>query len=133
MRSEEVRAASKEGAQDAYPDAVPAAEKPSASASPSPTASYTTVYNDGNEPFDPACAGGIADGLIDAQGRRFDEIDALYSVRGNEGICSGEELQPGFTRKVLYVYRVPDSAKPAMWSFSNSETFDDQSTLVRLR
>ncbi|MFF0425541.1 DUF4352 domain-containing protein [Streptomyces sp. NPDC004520] len=81
----------------------------------------TTVYNDGTESFDPACADGISQGLIDAEGRNFDPIEDQYQVKGNEKACSGEEVQPGFKRDAVFVYKVPADARPVQWAFSGSE------------
>ncbi|MEU3398153.1 DUF4352 domain-containing protein [Streptomyces filamentosus] len=81
----------------------------------------TTVYNDGTESFDPACADGISQGLIDAEGRNFDPIENQYQVKGNEKACSGEEVQPGFKRDAVFVYKVPADARAVQWAFSGSE------------
>ncbi|MEU7294921.1 DUF4352 domain-containing protein [Streptomyces exfoliatus] len=80
----------------------------------------TTVYNDGTESFDPACGMGISRGLVDTEGRNFDTIENQYQVKGNEKTCSGEEVQPGFKRDALFVYKVPTKARPAQWTFSGS-------------
>lgn len=80
----------------------------------------TTVYNDGTESFDPACGMGISRGVIDTEGRNFDTIENQYQVKGNEKTCSGEEVQPGFKRDALFVYKVPAEARPAQWTFSGS-------------
>ncbi|MFF9344759.1 MULTISPECIES: DUF4352 domain-containing protein [unclassified Streptomyces] len=81
----------------------------------------TTVHNDGNDSFDPVCGGGISQGLIDAEGRKFDVIDEVFMVKANRAAdACGEELQPGFKREAVFVYKFPADATPAEWSFSGS-------------
>ncbi|MEU2238367.1 DUF4352 domain-containing protein [Streptomyces sp. NPDC018338] len=81
----------------------------------------TTVHNDGTEPFDPVCGGGISLGLIDAEGRKFDVINDVYLVKANrKAEACGEELQPGFKRDAVFVYKLPADASPAQWTFSGS-------------
>ncbi|MFE6066947.1 DUF4352 domain-containing protein [Streptomyces sp. NPDC056525] len=81
----------------------------------------TTVYNDGTESFDPVCGGGISQGLIDAEGRKFDVIAEVFLVKANQKAeACGEELQPGFKRDAVFVYKFPADASPAQWTFSGS-------------
>ncbi|KOU89508.1 MULTISPECIES: DUF4352 domain-containing protein [unclassified Streptomyces] len=81
----------------------------------------TTVYNDGTEPFDPVCGGGISQGLVDAEGRKFDLIEDAYLVKANrKAEACGEEVQPGFERDAVFVYKLPADASPAKWTFSGS-------------
>ncbi|MFE1269926.1 DUF4352 domain-containing protein [Streptomyces sp. NPDC058758] len=81
----------------------------------------TTVHNDGTDSFDPVCGGGISQGLIDAEGRKFDVIDQVFMVKANRAAdACGEELQPGFKREAVFVYKFPADATPAAWSFSGS-------------
>ncbi|MFF5488140.1 DUF4352 domain-containing protein [Streptomyces virginiae] len=81
----------------------------------------TTVYNDGTESFDPVCGGGISQGLIDAEGRKFDIIYEVFQVKANrKADACGEEVQPGFKRDAVFVYKLPADASPAQWSFSGS-------------
>jgi hypothetical protein len=94
----------------------------------------TTVYNDGTQSFDPVCGGGISQGLIDAEGRTFDVIEDVYLVKENvkAKACSGEEVQPGFKRDALFVYKLPADARPAQWAFSGSrgEVENDQAVVT---
>ncbi|APU42708.1 DUF4352 domain-containing protein [Streptomyces sp. TN58] len=88
----------------------------------------TTVYNDGDSPFDPVCGGGISIGLVDAEGRTFDLIEDAYLVKENSNAkACGEEVQPGFKRDAFFVYKLPADARPAHWAFSGSrgEAEDD--------
>ncbi|MFF2779106.1 DUF4352 domain-containing protein [Streptomyces sp. NPDC058052] len=81
----------------------------------------TTVQNDGTDSFDPVCGGGISQGLVDAEGRKFDLIDEAFLVKANhEADACGEEVQPGFERDAVFVYRIPAAASPAAWVFSGS-------------
>ncbi|MEV7249251.1 hypothetical protein ACPXCO_34815 [Streptomyces cyaneofuscatus] len=81
----------------------------------------STVYNDGRRSFDPVCGGGISQGLVGAEGRTFDMIQDAYRVKENSRakVCS-EEVQPGFKRDVVFVYKLPAEAHPVQWAFSGS-------------
>ncbi|MFD4370870.1 DUF4352 domain-containing protein [Streptomyces sp. NPDC058486] len=94
----------------------------------------TTVHNDGTDSFDPVCGGGISQGLLDAEGRKFDVILETFLVKANhEADACGEELQPGFKRDAVFVYKFPADATPAAWTFSGSRGSDeDDLTTVRL-
>ncbi|MGX2994537.1 DUF4352 domain-containing protein [Streptomyces sp. JNUCC 64] len=93
----------------------------------------TTVYNDGDESFDPVCGGGISQGLVDAEGRTFDVIENVYQIKENQKAkACGEEVQPGFKRDAHFVYRIPADAKPALWKFSGSQGADDDLALVKI-
>lgn len=81
----------------------------------------STVYNDGRRSFDPVCGGGISQGLVDAEGRTFDMIQDAYRVKENSRakVCF-EEVQPGFKRDVVFIYKLPAEAHPAQWAFSGA-------------
>ncbi|MFD8014801.1 DUF4352 domain-containing protein [Streptomyces sp. NPDC058955] len=94
----------------------------------------TTVQNDGTDSFDPVCGGGISQGLVDAEGRKFDLIEEAFLVKANrKADACGEEVQPGFRREAVFVYKIPADASPAEWVFSGSRgmTEGDQA-VVRL-
>ncbi|MDT9688846.1 DUF4352 domain-containing protein [Streptomyces sp. P9(2023)] len=86
-----------------------------------------TVYNDGSESFTPACAQGISDGVMDADGRTF---DAVYDLTLSRDQDNCQELQPGFKERVTYVARMPKDATAAQWLFSGDDS--DTSTAVTL-
>ncbi|WP_158710560.1 DUF4352 domain-containing protein [Streptomyces flavochromogenes] len=91
----------------------------------------TTVYNDGTEPFDPVCGGGISQGLIDAEGRTFDLISDAYLVKANQKAdACGEAMQPGFKRDAVFVYKIPADVRPAGWTFSGSRGMDEDDLAV---
>ncbi|NML55284.1 DUF4352 domain-containing protein [Streptomyces sp. R302] len=94
----------------------------------------TTVQNDGTDSFDPVCGGGISQGLVDAEGRKFDAIKELFLVKANQKAeACGEELQPGFKRDAVFVYKIPADASPAEWTFSGSQGMTEGDlTTVRL-
>ncbi|MET9348978.1 DUF4352 domain-containing protein [Streptomyces termitum] len=93
----------------------------------------TTVHNDGAEPFDPVCGGGISQGLVDEQGRTFDIINQVFLVKANQKAdACGEQVQPGFKRDAVFVYKLPADARPAEWTFSASRGTDDDLAVVRL-
>ncbi|GHJ94080.1 hypothetical protein SNE510_35990 [Streptomyces sp. NE5-10] len=91
----------------------------------------TTVHNDGTDSFDPVCGGGISQGLVDAEGRRFDVIDEVFMVKANRAAdACGAELQPGFKREAVFVYKFPADATPAEWTFSGSRGMTEGDTAV---
>ncbi|MEU1321319.1 DUF4352 domain-containing protein [Streptomyces microflavus] len=93
----------------------------------------STVYNDGRESFDPVCGGGISQGIIDAEGRTFDIIEDVYQVKENvKAKACAEEVQPGFKRDAVFVYKLPADARPAQWAFSGSrgEAEDDRAVVA---
>ncbi|MFD6343241.1 DUF4352 domain-containing protein [Streptomyces roseolus] len=94
----------------------------------------TTVQNDGTDSFDPVCGGGISQGLIDAEGRKFDLIEEAFLVKANhKADACGEEVQPGFKRDAVFVYKIPADSSPAEWTFSGSQGMTEGDlTVVRL-
>ncbi|BCN82794.1 DUF4352 domain-containing protein [Prescottella equi] len=80
----------------------------------------TTVENIGKKSLDLTCGYPIAHVLLDVDKREFDSIDSLYRVEGNPE-CN-DNLQPGFTAEMQYVYEIPDSAKPLAFAFYDPET-----------
>ncbi|MBM4668744.1 DUF4352 domain-containing protein [Rhodococcus hoagii] len=80
----------------------------------------TTVENIGKKSLDLTCGYAVANILLDSDKREFDSIDSLYRVEGNPE-CN-DDLQPGFTAEMQYVYEIPESAKPLAFAFYDPET-----------
>ena len=79
----------------------------------------TTIKNTGNKSVDLTCGYPIANKLWDAGKRQFDTVDALYELPGNPG-CT-DNLQPGFSSKMSYVYEVPQDAVAEFFGFADSD------------
>ena len=75
----------------------------------------TRVTNDGSRSYDLTCSLPINTRLIDEQERLFDPIDDLYKVRDNPE-CN-DELQPGFSADMTWVYRIPQDSRATAWAF----------------
>ncbi|MEV7526706.1 hypothetical protein [Streptomyces sp. NPDC091371] len=91
----------------------------------------TTVFNDGSQPFDPVCGGGISMGLVDDKARTFNNVDNVYKVKGNGEEACLNEVQPGFKRDAVFAFMVPADAKPAAWAFSGDRN-PRTATLIRV-
>ena len=59
--------------------------------------------------------------LVDLAGRQFDSIENLYDVAGNPE-CN-DDLQPGFSANMQWVYRVPAGTKITGWAFADATDF----------
>lgn len=81
---------------------------------------HTTVENIGTKSMDLTCGYPIANALVDVQTRSFDTIDDLYRVEGNPE-CN-DNLQPGFTAEMAYVYEIPIAAIPKAFGFYTPDT-----------
>jgi hypothetical protein len=75
------------------------------------------VLNDAKTSFDLTCSYDVANKLVDDQQREFDTIENLYEIPGNPE-CN-HELQPGFSEKMIWIYRVPANAKISGWTFAD--------------
>ncbi|UUU45124.1 hypothetical protein [Streptomyces sp. NBC_00162] len=75
----------------------------------------TKVFNDTKEGMDLTCSLPVVNKLLDEQQRRYDAIQDLYEIPGNPG-CN-DQLQPGFSDDMTYIYRVPATAKITGWEF----------------
>jgi hypothetical protein len=79
-----------------------------------------TVENVGQISMDLTCGYPIGNKLIDSNDRQFDTYDSLYRVEGNPG-CN-DNLQPGFSSEMTWVYELPLTSTPTMFGFYDSET-----------
>lgn len=91
----------------------------------------TRVLNDAQESIDLTCGYPIANHLVDERERRFDSIGQLYEVRGNPG-CN-ENLQPGFTSDMTWIYRVPLDASISAFEFEDVTDFSRERTVKPTR
>lgn len=81
----------------------------------------TRVLNDGNHSIDLTCGGPILTHAIDERGRQFDHIGDLSDIPGNPE-CN-VNLQPGFESDMTWIFRVPESAQIARFSFRDISDF----------
>ncbi|MFC9786401.1 DUF4352 domain-containing protein [Rhodococcus sp. NPDC127528] len=80
----------------------------------------TKVENVGSKSLDLTCGYAVANLLADESKRQFDTIDSLYRVEGNPE-CN-DNLQPGFSADMKYVYEIPSSARPMFFGFYDPST-----------
>lgn len=69
----------------------------------------TTVSNEGRASMDLTCSWPIDVVSVDAEDREFDTISALYQYESNPA-CN-DNLQPGFSTEMAYVFSVPVDAE----------------------
>ncbi|MDV6278543.1 hypothetical protein R3Q06_34655 [Rhodococcus erythropolis] len=78
------------------------------------------VENVGALSIDLSCGHVIVNALTDTNGRTFTTIDSLERVQGNRG-CA-DNLKPGATAEMHYVYEIPDNAVPTRFEFYDAVT-----------
>jgi hypothetical protein len=91
----------------------------------------TEVLNDARESIDLTCSRPIQTYLFDDRGRRFDSVGKLYQIAGNPE-CN-EQLQPGFTSQMTWVYRVPLHASIVAFEFEDVSDFTRDRTVTPTR
>jgi hypothetical protein len=91
----------------------------------------TRVLNDSMVSIDLTCGYPIVNHLIDDRGRRFDSIGKLYRIPGNPR-CN-DNLQPGFTAGMTWIYRVPLDAKISAYEFEDLTDFARDRTVEPTR
>jgi hypothetical protein len=70
----------------------------------------TDVLNESAEGIDLTCSDPLEVKLAGAEGRRYDPVEELWEVPGNPE-CN-EQLQPGFSHRMTWVFLVPPRAEP---------------------
>lgn len=75
------------------------------------------VLNEDAEGIDLTCGYPLKVKLRGAEGRRFDPVENLYEVRGNPE-CN-EQLQPGFSHPMTWIFLVPPSAEVEALEFTD--------------
>ena len=91
----------------------------------------TRVLNDAQTSIDLTCGYPIANHLVDERERKFDAISKLYQIRGNPE-CN-ENLQPGFTSDMTWIYRVPLDASISAFEFEDLTDFSRKRTVKPTR
>lgn len=81
----------------------------------------TQIDNNAANSMDLTCGYPVGNKLIDSQGRQFDQIDSLYQLLGNPG-CN-DNLQPGFSSPMTYIYQIPTSTTVTGWAFQDLTGF----------
>jgi hypothetical protein len=79
----------------------------------------TTVENVGKKSIDLTCGYPIRNNTYDAQKRQFDDVENLYEIPGNP-VCN-DNLQPGFSAPMSYIYEVPQDAEIQSFGFADSD------------
>lgn len=91
----------------------------------------TEVLNDAAWSIDLTCSRPIQTYVFDDRGRRFDSIRSLYQIAGNPE-CN-ENLQPGFSSSMTWVYRVPLQASVVAFEFEDVSDFTRDPTVPPTR
>ncbi len=91
----------------------------------------TEVLNDAARSIDLTCSRPIQTYVFDDCGRRFDSVARLYQIAGNPE-CN-ENLQPGFTSPMTWVYRVPVHASIIAFEFEDVSDFTRDNTVPPTR
>ncbi len=77
----------------------------------------TRVLNDSKVSIDLTCNYPIGNHVIDNRGRKFDSIKKLYRIPGNPD-CN-DDLQPGFSSDMTWIYRIPLDANITKFEFED--------------
>jgi hypothetical protein len=75
------------------------------------------VLNEDTEGIDLTCGYPLKVKLRGAEGRRFDPVENLFEVKGNPE-CN-EQLQPGFSHPMTWIFLVPPSAEVEALEFTD--------------
>ena len=81
-----------------------------------------TVLNDTQQSISPGCGGGLTTAVVDGRGRRFDRISEINQLRGNSEACA-PAVQPGFTTRVAYAFKVPVTTDITRFVFRDQSAF----------
>lgn len=76
------------------------------------------VTNNSQVSMDLTCGYPIANKLVNAQQQQYDAIEDLYKLKGNPK-CNNN-LQPGFSSDMTYVYAVPATSQIVGWGFADA-------------
>ncbi|MDV7136192.1 hypothetical protein [Williamsia muralis] len=87
-----------------------------------------TVENVGQVSVDLTCSWPIEVFAADATNRMFDPVDELYKLQGTPE-CN-ENLQPGFSSPMTYVFEVPESADVRIFGFADTKRDSEDPTFV---
>ena len=60
--------------------------------------------------------------VVDGRGRRFDRISEINQLRGNSEACA-PAVQPGFTTRVAYAFKVPVTTDITRFVFRDQSAF----------
>ncbi len=82
------------------------------------------VLNETAEGIDLTCGYPMKVKLRDADHKRYDPVEGLDLVNGNPE-CN-EQLQPGFSRKMIWIFLVPPSADVEALEFSDVTNFNKE-------
>lgn len=86
------------------------------------------IENAGQVSMDLTCSWPIEVFAADAANRMFDPVDELYKLQGTPE-CN-ENLQPGFSSPMTYVFEVPETADVRIFGFADTERDPQDPTFV---
>jgi hypothetical protein len=87
-----------------------------------------TIENAGQKSMDLTCSWPIEVFAADASNRMFDPIDELDKLEGTPE-CN-EELQPGFSSPMTYIFEVPSAADVRIFAFADTALDSQKPTFV---
>ena len=90
----------------------------------------TVVRNESMRPLDLTCGYPIDHVLIDGSGRELEDTGALYEIVENPG-CN-DQLNPGFSVNMTYVYPIPTGAPFNAWRYRNVDVDDAPDITIKL-
>lgn len=90
------------------------------------------IHNGTQAGADPFC-GGTSAHLVDDRGHRYETVDNLFEVTGNDAICSGAGTPAGADASVTLVFRLPRGRSIGALELWNGKTddYDGAKSLVR--
>ena len=91
----------------------------------------STVTNNSKSPMDLTCSAPIIAEVVNNKDQTYSTIDSLYEVPGNPE-CN-EELQPGFSDEMRWVYLIPKNSEIARFQFKEiNDDFDGEYSYIDL-
>ena len=89
-----------------------------------------TVLNNTRSAIDLTCSWPVNALAVDSSNRNYKPVDELYKVPGTPA-CN-EDLNPGFSSKMVWIFEVPNTADVLAFAFADTETDAHSYSLIRL-
>ncbi|QUD81551.1 hypothetical protein J8M97_17385 [Gordonia polyisoprenivorans] len=89
-----------------------------------------TVLNGTQKAIDLTCSWPINDVAVDSSNHNYKHVDDLYKIPGTPE-CN-EDLNPGFSAKMTWIYEVPASANVIGFAFADTATDPYDYSIIRL-
>lgn len=91
----------------------------------------STVTNNSKSPMDLTCSAPIIAEVVNKKDQTYSTIDSLYEIPGNPE-CN-EELQPGFSDEMRWVYLIPKDSEITRFQFKEiNDDFDGEYSYIDL-